>query len=265
MAVSTSTTFSNAIPGEIQLMKGSIFRKDSTPQFPVGARFSTSDGRVFRYAHFGADTSPGLLVSQDLSESSVVDTDNVVIAPASAVAVPGETVKPGALGSTYVELTLASVTVNQYAGGLLHITDDTGEGFTYSIRGNTATDDPASGNIRLHLNDRLQVALDATSDIAITGNLYANLEAATAATDNAVAGVSVSDMDVSEAAYGFVQESGVATVLTNGVVVLGEAVELSDAVAGAVSAKAALTDAQVGRVLIVGDDTGYSSIKLGLL
>jgi hypothetical protein len=197
------------------------------------------------------------MVSQDLSESAVVDTDDSVIAPASAV-----TTTDGTVGSRFVQVTIASVTADQFAGGTLHITDDTGEGYTYRIKGNTATGDPATGDIRLSLYDPIQVALDATSDIAITGSLYANLEPATAAVDEVVAGVTVATQAAAD--YGFVQTSGAATVLTAGTVVIADPVIIG-AVAGAVSpftAASAETELLVGQVIHVGDDTGHSVIKL---
>ena len=263
MAVSTDSYFSNASPGELQLFKGNIFVSETSPSYAVGTRVSLQDGRVFRYSHFGAAVNRGLVVSQDLSESAVVDTDNAVIAPASAVSVAGEVIQPGAINSRFVQLTLASVTANQFAGGYLHITDDTGEGFTYRIKGNTATGDPATGDIRLELNDRLQVALDATSDIAITGSLYANLEAATQATDEVIAGVSVATQAAAD--YGFIQTQGVATVLTDGTVVIADRVAVGT-VAGSAAAVAATVSTTVsfGQVIHVGDDTGHSAINLNI-
>ena len=261
MAVSTTSYFSNAFPVGNAMFKGNIFSSSTTPLYPVGMKIVRGDGAEYVYGHFGAATNRGLVVAQDLSETSVVDTDNAVIAPASAVAVPGETLKPGSIGSRYVELTLAAVTANQFEGGYLAITDDTGEGFQYRIKGNTATDNPATGNIRLELYDPLQAALDATSDIAITGCLYNDLEPATAATDDNVAGVSVATQASGD--YGWVQTRGIATVLEDGAVVLSENVMVG-AVAGSVAAAAALTDYTIGQVVMVGDDTGHCQILLNL-
>ena len=180
-----------------------------------------------------------------------------MIAPASA-----QTTSDGTIGSKFIEVTLASVTVDQFAGGYLHTTDDTGEGYTYRIRGNTATGDPASGNIRLELYDKLQVAIDATTDFAITGCLYANLEAATAATDYAIAGVSVSTMSAGE--YGWVQVAGVATILADGTIAVGDNLTLSDGVAGAFQLKDAETEPKVGYALFAPDNTGHGGVKLQL-
>jgi hypothetical protein len=261
MAVSSTSYFSNAFPAGNLHFPGDVFSSDTDPRFALGFKVVRADGAEFVYSHFGAASAAGTVVAQDLSESSVVDTDNVVIAPASAASVPGESVQPGAVGSTYVQLTLASVTADQFAGGYLSITDDTGEGYTYRIAGNTATNDPVTGDIRLTLKDRIKVALDATSDIAITGCLYANLEPATQAVDEVVAGVTVAVQAAAD--YGFVQTKGVASVLTDGVLVISDAVT-TGSVAGSVAAVAAFTDHVIGQVIAIGDDTGHSAINLSV-
>jgi len=258
MAVATTSYFSNSIQGIPQIGGDvDLYVSGTTPKFAIGYRIQRQDGAEFVYSHFGATTGAGQLTSQDLSESSLVDSDNIVIAPASA-----ETVTDGTVGSKFLQVTLAAVTAGMYAGGYLTITDDTGEGHTYRIKGNTATDDPATGDFRIELCDKIVVALDATSDIAITGSLYANLEPSTT-TDTAVSGVSM----VAQAAadYGWVQTAGVAGVLTEGTVVLGSGVITAPTDAGA-CAPAVETDIleRLGSVIVVGDDTGYSQIKLSL-
>lgn len=268
MAVSTTSYFSNAIQGIPQLgSEFSIYDKDATPKFALGTRFTRQDGNVYVYSHFGADVNRGILVSTDASESSVVDTDNIVIAPASAA-----NTNDGTIGSKFVQITLASVTADQFAGGYLCTTDDTGEGFTYRIRGNNATGDPASGDFRLELYDPLQVALDATTDIGIQGSLYANLEGATAATDVALAGVTVQTMDVSEQAYGWILVQGVHTALQDGTIAIGDMCTLSDSVTGAVQVAAGggtamadlIAEELVGHCLIAGDDTGHGVFKFDI-
>lgn len=257
MAVSSNSYFSNSAQAPRQVAGDvDIYAAHSTPKHAIGERIVRQDGNEYVYSHFGAATAPGLLVSQDLSESALVDTDNSVIAPASAV-----TTTDGTIGSKYIQLTAAGVTAQQFAGGYLHATDDSGEAYTYRIKGNTATNDPASGDIRVELYDKLQVAVDATTDVAITGSLYANLEAATQATDEVVAGVSVANM--SEGEFGWVQSKGVATVLTQGTVVIADKVGVGS-VAGSVAAVAAFTTYPVGQVIHVGDDTGHSAVKLSL-
>jgi hypothetical protein len=229
MAYSTLSRMSNAAVGVPQIAGAfDKFQMDKTPKFNIGYKVEAADGSVYRYGHFGADTNRGVLVSQDLSESSLVDTDNEVIAPASCV-----DTTDGTIGSRFIEIDMDSVTAGQYAGGKLITTDDTGEGYTYDIVGNTATGVPQAGNFRMELAQPLQVALDATTDIAIVGNKYSNLETAST-TDIAVAGVSCSTMDVSEAAWGWIQTKGVVGILADGTVDDGDIITLSDGTAGAV-------------------------------
>ncbi len=266
MAVSTDGWWSNSITnaGAVDF---SIYDKDATAKFAIGTRLERQDGNVYVYSHFGADVNRGVLVAVDASESSVVDTDNVIIAPASA-----QTTTDGTLGSKFIEITLASVTANQFSGGYFVTTDDTGEGYTYRIKGNTATDDPASGNFRLELHEPLQVAVDGTTDFAIQGSLYANLEIATAATDIALAGVTCQTMDVSEQAYGWVCVKGVVGILQDGTIAIGDMVTLSDGTNGAVQAAAGggttigdlIAEELVGHCLIAGDSTGHGVFKINV-
>ena len=255
MAVSTTSYFNNAIVGQTQVGAGiNLYSSSTSPAFAVGTMFVRSDGNIFRYGHFGAATNRGAAVATDISESCLVDSDNIVIAPASAVAVAGENIQPGDIGSHYLEITLAAVTADQFAGGYLVTTDDTGEGFTYRIKGNTATDNPATGNIRIELYDRIQVALDATTDIAINGSRWANLEGATT-TDYDVSGISMATQ--ASADYGWVCTKGIVGYLDSGGCTAGQAIAPS-AVAGALADAAAATENIVGICLIAGDDTGHS-------
>jgi hypothetical protein len=268
MAVSGDSYFSNSIQG-IPQTGGDVdlYRNDVTPRYALGYRITRQDGNEYVYSHFGADSNRGILVATDASESSQVDTDNVIVAPASAV-----TTTDGTIGSRFVQITLASITADQFAGGYFVVTDDTGEGFTYRVRGNTATDDPTSGDFRLELEDPLVVAVDGTSDFAIQGNLYANLEAATAATDISVAGVTTNTMDVSEAAYGWVQTKGVVGILQDGTIAIGDMCTLSDGTAGAIQVAAGggtamgdlIAEELLGTCLIAGDTTGHGVFKVAI-
>jgi len=238
MAVSTNSHFNNAVNGLVSV--GADFDKfqmNAKARWAVGTHFHRSDGAIFVYSHFGADVNRGVLVSQDLSESSLTESADVVIAPSVTYKVASEpgNIYPGSIGSHYIVATLASVTVDLYAGGYFAITEGTGIGYTYRIKGNTATNDPATGKVRFELYEPIQVALDATTDFIICGSIYANLEIATAATDVALAGVTCSTMDVSAAAYGFVQKRGIVGILADATTMAaGTMVTLSDDTSGAV-------------------------------
>ena len=232
MAVTTTGWFSNSIPGKVNIAADfDIFQKDVLPRVAVGTRITRQDGAEFAYTHFGEDTNVGFLVAADASESSENALANQVISPASA-----NDTSDGTIGSKFVEINLdaatsdssADRTTNDYAGGYLTITSGLGLGYTYRIKGNTASDVPADQNIRMELYEPLQLAVDATSDIVIVGNPFANVETADASADVVICGVSLSNMDISVASYGWVSTKGIANILTDGSdITLGDVLALS--------------------------------------
>jgi len=275
MAIDTQTYFSKASSGfgGSNAAQFDKFEQSATPKYHVGYLVEQADGSAYRYVHFGATVNRGVLVAQDFSEMSVADTDNAIIAPASAVAVNGETVKPGALGSRFVEITLSSIGANRFAGGKFITTDDTGEGYTYDIVGNTATDDPASGNFRLELAQPLQVAVSNDTDFSIIANKYHNLEIATGATDAIVVGVSCATISAADN-YGWIQTRGVCGVLQDAdLPPIGSMVQLSLETSGAVTRLGGTTAGSignwehsvvVGRCVDIGDSTGHTAVDLML-
>jgi hypothetical protein len=271
MATDNNSYFSNANPGTGLQFDGNIYRLDATPKYALGFGAQRADGSCFRYAQFGAATNRGVLVSQDVSETSIPDTDNGIVAPASAV-----TTTDGTLGSRFIQITMDGIIANQFAGAYLCTTDDTGEGYVYRIKGNTASGNPASLNYRLELYDGLIVAVDNTTDYSINGLPWNDVEIATQATDNIISGVS---MRVSTAAlpFQFVQTKGICTVLQDvKIPTAGQAVCLSTLTSGAVSpywsdgSYGASDFPLVGGKVIVGfcfdpgDSTGHSAIMLNL-
>ena len=245
------------------------FEQHTSPKYHVGFKVEEADGSVYRYAHFGATVNRGVFVSQDLSESSVADTDNVIVAPASAV-----TTSDGTIGSYFIEITLASVTAGDYAGGKFITTDDTGEGYTYDIKDNTATGNPASGNFRLELYQPLQVAVSSDTDFIIHANKYHNLEIATAGTDSHIVGVSCATISAADN-YGWIQTRGICGVLQDATVgAINEYVTISEATSGAASglsygtATGSVGDltalAPLGLLVAAGDSTGHSAVDLML-
>jgi len=247
MAVSSKSYYANGYNGTPQAVSEVDINSNSeNPKFNLGFACVDSVGNVYRYAQFGATISAGELASQDLSESSLVDTDNICAA--------------AAIGATSATITLASTTVDQFKGGMLCITDDAGEGYQYVIKGNTVAD--ASNLVILSLESPLKVALTTASDIAIIGNRYSNLEAATT-TDADPVGRATSTVAVA-GYFGWVQTKGRGTILQDGTVTVGGILTLSDGVAGAVQALggggttvgALITEPLIGRCVIAGDNTG---------
>jgi hypothetical protein len=233
-----------------------IYTESSTARYPIGEKLELADGRVFRYGYTAAAINAAELVSQDLSATALVETDNIVIAAANGF-------DPGA-GSTQFQITLASVTENQYAGAILQIANDggdgTGEGIQYRIKSNSATDATTSGKVDVYLFDPIKVALTTASDIAIVGNLWYNVRAATSGTDYVIAGVTPIAFTANY--YGWFQTAGIALISSDGALAIGVNLTLSDSDAGHVQLKDAETEPLVGSALYASDDNGHVGVLL---
>lgn len=251
---SLGTGYNNASVQGLSLISGAtggspqgIYEESSTQEYPIGQLREFEDGRCFRYSSFAAATAAGLLVSTDVSATCVAKTNNI-----AAVA---------AIGATEVVLTdagvLGSATKNQYAGAILHAAGDSGEGYQYKIKSNTAA---SSNAVTFTLYDGLVIALSASSDVAITGSLYNTVRAATAGTDYIVAGVTTRVMQ--SGYYGWIQTAGVSTILCDGAAAIASNLTLSDGVAGAVQLKAAELQPLVGTNTYVGVDTEHVGVLL---
>ena len=231
-----------------------IYTESSTPKFAIGEKLELADGRVFRYASFAAATGAGILVSQDISATAVVETDGVVHTAVGDYS--------PAAGSSQFQAELASVTLNQYQGGYLHTTDDAGEGYNYRIKSNSATSATVTDHVDFVLYDPIVVAMTTATDIAITGNLYNQVRPALGTADYIVSGVT--PIAFTSAYYGWIQTRGVAVILTHDTAIgIGVPVMCGDAQAGAVEV-ADNTHPLVGFCLHAADDTGYMGIALQL-
>ena len=234
---------------EVRVESGQgLYEESSTQEGAIGALIRLNDGRTYRYSYFSAAVNRGVLCSPDISAGGVVEVDGKLTA--------------AAIGATAVTATdsgtLGSATANQYAGAYLHTCDDAGEGFTYRIKENTAA---SSNAVTFTLFDPLVVAVTTATDVAITPSLYNNVKIASP-TDCILCGVSVRTMQASY--YGWVQTSGVATVLSDAAIALGTITTLSDGVDGAVHAQDAYTEPPVGYTTMVSDDAGHVGVILQL-
>lgn len=271
MATDNNSYFSNSVPSGNLIFDGNIYRLDATPKYPLGFGVQRADGSRYRYSQFGAVTNRGVLCSQDVSETSIPDTDNGIVASASAA-----TTTDGTAGQRFIQITMDGVIANQFAGAYFTTNDDTGEGYTYRIKGNTASGNPAALSYRMELYDNLVAAVDNTTDYSIVGLPWNDLEVATRTTDSILSGVS---QRTSTAAlpFQFVQTAGVCTVLQDiHVPAIGDPVMLSPLTAGSVAKYFGLgsngaTDVAVegahfviGYCCDAGDSTGHTVIMLNL-
>lgn len=193
MALNSSSYYSNSIQG----IPGAgvdvdVTRADSSPKYPMGYLIERADGNRYRYCYVGTATNAGNLVGQTQASGGAAYGAAKVVNPASAVAVQAEyPILPGQVGSHYVEVTIASIAADKYKGGYLITTRGTGIGDTYRIIGNTATDNPATGNLRIQIAEPLKVALTGATGLTIATSPYNDL-AASATSSTTVTGVLMS-------------------------------------------------------------------------
>jgi len=233
MAVSTNSYFSNAIIGVPQIGADiDLYESNTSPKYAVGFGFTRGDGNKYRYCQFGALIARGAVAATDVSESGLAKKENVGATVANLTKPVGERVNPNVIDSTYLQLTITA-TASQFAGGYIAITSGNGAGFTYHIKGNTVTGDPVTGDCYVELYDKVVVAIDSNSDIAIAGCKYANLEGSTI-TDKVPAGVTVTNNSASS--YGWVTTGGLTGALQDAnVPVIGQLVTLSTNTTGAIT------------------------------
>lgn len=193
MALNSATYYSNSIQGNPQAGADvSIFDTHTAPKYAAGWKIANADGRVFRYCHVGTATNAGVLVGQTTASGGATYNAVIPVASASAVTVPQEyPILAGQVGSHYLEVTVASIAANKYQGGYLITTRGTGVGDTYRIIGNTATGNPATGNLRIQLAEPIKVAITITTGTIIVPSLFTDL-AASATSSSTVTGVLMS-------------------------------------------------------------------------
>jgi hypothetical protein len=269
MAIATSNNFySSAIVGQPQAGADiDIHGRHTTPQFSVGFGFQRSDGNVYRYVQYGAAVNAGQLVGNLATNSNLASTNALVVATATADAVANETIKPGDVGSRYVEITLATVANNQFAGGYLSITKDTGAGLTYRIKGNTATGTPKSTTFRMELYEKIKVALDNTSDIAIAAAKYANLYHTVGVLGTQQNIVGICQAAATSDNYGWVLTKGVGSCLASTTNVgVGNAI-IAAMMSGAyiqADTIANLFGVRIGSTIVAGTASQYGIVNLDL-
>ncbi len=235
MALDGPSYYSNSIQG----IPGAgvdinIYETNTSPKYALGFMTERADGNRFRYCQVNGAVNAGQLVGPTTASAGAVYGAITVVAPASAVAVPAEfPILPGQVGSHYVEGTIAAIAADKYEGGYLIITRGTGIGDTYRIKGNTATDTPASGNIRIQLYEPLKVAITVGTGLTIVGSMFTDM-AVTAAAAAQVTGVLMATTTASNI-YAWVCTRGVVgcTEDVTNTPVAGHQITTSRVVAGA--------------------------------
>lgn len=227
-----------------------IFEQSATQIEALGTPWTLADGRKFVYAKNGA-ANLGVAV---MTQCAVPDTNahNEAIAAAAAI------------GATTLTVTFGdAVTANAYADGYMHVNDATGEGHIYKVKSHPA----GTASVPVVLYDPIRVALVAsTSEITFTKHPQDGVIVYPTTGTSAPAGVPL--IPVTAAYYFWNQVKGPCPILTDGTIVIGQHVRVSDGTAGAVEALdrdgTAEDEAAVGTVLQVNATTEYSLIMLDI-
>lgn len=225
-----------------------LFNSSTTRDHNLGARVTTSDGRVFRYARAGGSA----LVAGNVLQAPAQVTTHQVMTPAAA-----------AIGATQVTVTLGAtnaVTENFYAGGYLIIDTTPGNGYAYLISSHPAA--AASATCVVTLSEPLKVALTTSSRCSFQVNPYNGVIQAPGTTlTGAVVGVAVTPAAASE--YCWIQTEGVAPVLISGTPGVGLAVSVPSGTAGAALVDDGIISARViGAIMVTGQSGKNQAVLL---
>ncbi len=240
-------TIMTSLSGAIQVAGQALFSSSAYKAHNLGELVFTNDGRAFRYTKAGGTT----LVPGKLQQASAEVTGDQNLTAVAA-----------AIGDVSIASTsTVTVTANQYAEGWAIITVTPGQGYQYKIKGHAAYSAAAP---TLALEDAILVALTTSSRIDLVANPYSAVIVNPATASSTPVGVAV--YPVVNAEFGWVQVSGVATILADGTITVGTAVDASNGTAGAVEAHPeAGVQAPVGIAVTGGATTEYVAIKIDLI
>lgn len=238
-----------ALPNVVFGSSGAQFQTSTDKRAPFGTAMYLADGRKFRYHK--ASTSN--IATAALSQTTLPDAnfDELVVPTARAV------------GDTTITLTTGSTAAAKdlLAEGYLTVSDDTGEGYIYTIQSNAAASTTAT--LTINLNEPLQVAWTTSTTCDIFVNPWATTIVHPSPATAMLLGVTPRIATAST--YGWLQIGGLAAVTTEGTVVINERVIDSASADGAVAPTASTAAGEeyyVGVVYEVAVTTEQSTVKL---
>ena len=187
----------------------------------LGTSMELPDGRVYYYCQANGAITAGKICQNPVEVAN--HGHDLAVNTASA----GDKSLSITVGGT-------AVTEDQYKDGYVFTNDETAEGHVYKILQHDAIDSSGSGTINLYDSDSIAVAFVAGTQVGLMKNPYKDIIVyPTTGTGHCVG---VTATDIADDYYGWLQTSGVAAVLMDGTVVLGNHLRASDGTAGAVEA-----------------------------
>uniref|UniRef100_A0A6M3XUV5 Uncharacterized protein n=1 Tax=viral metagenome TaxID=1070528 RepID=A0A6M3XUV5_9ZZZZ len=239
----------------IQGTEGLQFEHTADKRHPFGVAMVFTDGREFAYGQAGASNlDVGKLAQQAVVTSG--HTKGLLVAADAAI------------GATAISITNATsaITKDMYKEGVLFVNDAVGEGYQYKIKSHPA-ESTGTGTCVITLVEYggLRVALTTASRVGLRKHICDSVLVAPTTITGVLVGATVRAMTALY--YGWFQVKGMATVLTNGVVVVGEPVTRSVTTPGAVdpyNEDGTGNHTPIGEVLSVASSTEYSLIDLNI-
>ena len=216
--------FSASTKGAVDLADADPYTESSTQGFPLGTTLSWGD-RVFKYAQMDGAVTAGKCLQQAANivanHSQMGLTAAVAASTADEVDISVETA-----GDT-------DITANQYREGYLFVNDGTGEGQSWRIKSHPAHDHGVDPSIIITCFGKVSTALAGSdaSQLTLTTNPYKDVIVAPTAETGSIVGVT--NIDMTDDYYGWIQVRGPKAVLASGTIVLGQKVTRSGGTAGA--------------------------------
>lgn len=242
------------MPEIIQLNYGDEKLQSTTQTHNLGDRAQTPDGRNFRYCFADGAVTAGKLVQ---NPAGVAAHDNDVAVQAAA-----------AVGDTSIKLSIVTtnVTADQYKDGILYINDVDGEGQMFRLATHLAVTAGNTGTFNLAGNEAVKTALTTSSQAGLMKNSWNDVIIAPTVPTGHIVGATC--RDVSDNNYFWAQRTGLAALLIDGTVTIGQLVMRSDGTAGAVEAAdfaGTVENPIIGEVtLIANATTDYGMINMTL-
>ena len=200
----------------VNLADADPYSESSSQLFPLGTTLSWGD-RVFKYAQMDGAVTAGLCLQQP---AHVANHTQMATTDAYAITTTDETV-------ISVETVGTDITANQYREGYLYVNDGTGQGQSWKVKSNPAHTHSSDPSIEITVFGKVSTALMA--------NPYKDVVVAPVAETGAVVGVT--NIDMTDDYYGWIQIKGPKAVLAASTLVLGHnAVRNDTTTAGAVMA-----------------------------
>ena len=237
-----------SLAGFAQVAAQGILDESSSQLHTLGTYMETADGRGFRYGKVGAVAT----VAGKVYQGPALDATNMQ--PSG-----GLTPAAAAIGDTSITIsTSTTLAVNLLAGGYMSVVVTPGQGYTYRIKGNTAT--AGAAGLVVTLEDPLKVALTTSSRVIFTRHPYDGVVIEPGTPTARIAGVPTAI--ITAAYFGWLQTKGPCAVLFTGTGVAGKVVgSLSGGTSGSMAPAIAATNIG-GEHMATGITGEYSLIYL---